>query len=185
MERYLAELSREDGDEDVDELLPEWFGDKWSKAAAALRSAEGALSRQLGHRPSVAELREDATGLSAIGAIERLRAQRRQLLARVGTGGREGDGSGGGSGDERDGSAAAERNASPLHAERSPLFRGYSRELLRARQQLTRASEVADGGEGLQRGLARSLNPLLHSWQAQKVKAAQSQHTRQGRHETQ
>ena len=138
LERFLTELREVDGGDDG--TLPPWFASRWSAAIATARSVEAALGRSLGHRPTLNELRLDGNGSEALAGIERLRDLRSLIL--------KGEGGGGTAGDvyeevlmqagRRAGSADAADNDGGVG-----LFRGYSRELLRIRQQLVRPGSAA------------------------------------------
>ena len=157
LERLLAEMREADGGGDED--LPPWFAPRWAAAIAAARSADSSLTRSYGRRPDLHELRHDEAAGTALTQIEKLRALRTLLL--------QGDGSAGGGDASQDLYADAIMQASSSAVEHAAdsdgvgLFRGYSRELLRLRQLLTRAGKETaattwrDERAGARAGVAR------------------------------
>lgn len=151
-EGFLAELQRSDGGSDA-ALLPPWLGKRWLAAIAAARSAENSLGARLGARPTLAELQDDPAGAAAMEHLAKLREVRSMLLSA--------DGDAAVAGEElyvealmqaSGGAVHASGAAAPADETAHALFRGYSRELLRVRQQLTQSAAQAvrrDASDGL------------------------------------
>jgi Ca2+-binding EF-hand superfamily protein len=127
--------------------LPTWFDTSWAAAIAALRSADGKLSRVVGHRPSIEELERDKAGGAAVAALTGLRDMRKAMRRLPTPRDEDGD----------DAAAAHVRgirgSGGKLGGETTThggLFRGYSVELRRLRQQLSKATDAEGTSQKVQ-----------------------------------
>ena len=146
------------------QLLPGWFMSRWDEAVGELRSADHRLARALGRKPTMTDLERTEEAALALEVVERLRQMREVMLSgeqraeeevdtfvRYGSRGADVplDDESFGPGHQRRASQQQqqqqqqydESSGEQHHHQHQGLFSGYSRELLRLRQQLSRANE--------------------------------------------
>ena len=147
----------------IDTILPSWFEARWEEAEQALRRAETHVARSTGQRrPSMQDLERDTEASSALAALARLRQMRAVLLDdetlreardedfdasgtfvrradRAAPAGGYDDGQGSSGGHEASSFGHGDESFAHQRDRAHGLFSGYSRELLRLRQSLSRS----------------------------------------------